>query len=67
MLVLRGGRFLVIKRLEVPLCGVQSVASHTAHSGLRGDFRPEMGRKSVALSVGSALCSYGIAYRRAYG
>jgi hypothetical protein len=37
------------------------------HSGLRKDFRPEMGRKSATLSVGTHLCPYRIAYRRAYG
>jgi hypothetical protein len=34
------------------------------HSGLRKDFRH---RKSVTLSIGTPLCPYPIAYRRAYG
>jgi hypothetical protein len=37
------------------------------HIGLRRGFRPEMGPKSVTLSVGTTLCPYPIAYRRAYG
>jgi hypothetical protein len=33
-------------------------------SGLRRDFRPILGRKSVTCSVGTPLRPYGIAYRR---
>ena len=36
------------------------------HRGLRRDFGPILGQKSVTLSVGSPLCFDGIAYRRAY-
>jgi hypothetical protein len=35
--------------------------------GLRGDSRPHMGWKSVALSVGTPVRPYGTAYGRVYG
>jgi len=37
------------------------------NSALRRDFRAEMGRKSITLSVGTPLGPYDIAYRRAHG
>ena len=37
------------------------------HSGLRRGFRWLSHRKSVTLSIGTPLCPYPIAYRRAYG
>jgi len=40
--------------------------NYQPHSGLRRDFWPEMGQKSVTLSLGTPLCPYPIAYRRAY-
>ena len=39
----------------------------TPHRGLRRGFRWLSHRKSVTLSIGTPLCPYPIAYRRAYG
>ena len=41
--------------------------THSLHSGLPRYFQASSGRTSVALSVGSTLRAYGIAYCRAYG
>jgi len=37
------------------------------HNGLRRDFRQTLGQKSATSSIGTPLCPYGIAYRRAWG
>jgi len=45
--------------------GPRGKAPTKPHSGLRKHFRPDLGRKSVTLTVGTPMCPYGIAYRRA--
>jgi hypothetical protein len=56
------------ERLHHPVAKAFALRPFTQpHSGLRPGFWPEMGLKSVTLSIGTPLCPYPIAYRRAYG
>ena len=45
----------------------ERVHSYRPHFGLPRDFRSIAGHRPVAVSVGTPLCPYGIAYRKSYG